>query len=856
MQIIPTVAKVQTTDFLSAPVKGKQNASQFAQLGNDGKNNAKHADFLDAIHEALEDVEEGTHVSVAAALADEAQSGRSAPLVQGPYSRNTTDGVLYTLDEVCFTKKELLELRAELLKAGAPEGALKKFDALAGQPDGATLAQVMAGLRDFATPETLDPQDIHNIQSLLGKIDPTGNLSDQSLALMLEGKGDKALALVREVFTALEKAGGIEISREESLSFGRGLGLDNNALQAIAGAFGGQDAARVTSALFSDLMIPARMQFDRQATQQQQINEALNKTLQPIVSKARARMEKEEAASALSDRKADRGKTRIDKAVRKKSYKTLDDTLKAGQRDDTAAEQGETITSAAVSKKTNSGHSAAVGSQTEPDKDFYTLRAGTIKASADKNGDDATAKKPAAHAAPVKPVANDARKEAGPDAKEIPNTARDHTVNVSSAPNQRETDFTADRQSPRHAAPRPEPSVKPVDFSHGADVLRPQAAQSPIKASKPFGQESPITQRLEQAVLTAIADTQVDPRELGAVSIVLTQAKGEVIASIRPEKTETAELLIKKMDAIQAGLEQAGVKIDKLEVRLDNQTDGQNHNSGDRPKQDQPKTASSPVQSKPNTPTTASTQPGSGQAAHKLEVRLDNQTDGQNHNSGDNPKQDQPKTTTTSAAPVQGKSNGLTDTPTTTRPASEHAVHQPVGHDMPAPAASEPDPENKATLPRQAANQVEGALLTTLRDGATRMSLRLNPEELGAVTLILTLRNGEVSARILSDKNETAEMLNSQLENIRANLEQQGVKVDKLEVQLNGDQRQNDPRQNLDQHNAWQENSSRREELARLKNLSTMRHSRENQADAALEQPVQSPGHTAKYADQKLHLVA
>ncbi|MDR3361721.1 MAG: flagellar hook-length control protein FliK [Desulfovibrio sp.] len=656
MQIIPTVARVQTTDFLSAPVKGKQNASQFAQLGNDGKNNAKHADFLDAIHEALEDVEEGTHVSVAAALADEAQSGRSAPLVQGPYSRNTTDGVLYTLNEVCFTKKELLELRAELLKAGAPEGALKKFDALAGQPDGATLAQVMAGLRDFATPETLDPQDIHSIQSLLGKIDPTGNLSDQSLALMLEGKGDKALALVREVFTALEKAGGIEISREESLSFGRGLGLDNNALQAIAGAFGGQDAARVTSALFSDLMIPARMQFNRQATQQQQINEALNKTLQPIVSKARARMEKEEAASALSDRKADRGKTRIDKAVRKKSHKTLDDTLKAGQRDD-AAKQGEPIASAAVSKKTNSGHSAAVGSQAEPDKDFYTLRAATIKASADKNG------------------------------------------------------------------------------------------------------------------------------------------------------TETAEMLIKKMDAIQAGLEQAGVKIDKLEVRLDNQT-------------------------------------------------LNNQTDGQNHNSGDNPKQDQPKTTTTSAAPVQGKSNGLTDTPTTTRPVSEHAVHQPVGHDMPAPAASEPAPENRATLPRHAASQVESALLTTLRDGATRMSLRLNPEELGAVTLILTLRNSEVSARILSDKNETAEMLNSQLESIRANLEQQGVKVDKLEVQLNGDQRQNDPRQNLDQHNAWQENSSRREELARLKNLSTMRHSRENQADAALEQPVQSPGHTANYADQKLHLVA
>ncbi|MFR8276216.1 MAG: flagellar hook-length control protein FliK, partial [Desulfovibrio fairfieldensis] len=161
------------------------------------------------------------------------------------------------------------------------------------------------------------------------------------------------------------------------------------------------------------------------------------------------------------------------------------------------------------------------------------------------------------------------------------------------------------------------------------------------------------------------------------------------------------------------------------------------------------------------------------------------------------------------------------------------------------------------TLSRQVTQQVERGLLSALKDGGTRLDLQLHPQELGAITLTLTARNGEVSARIRSEKSETAEMVTRQLDTIRANLEQQGIKVDKIEVQLQS-QQGDDGRQwqNLDQHNSRQEEDARREELARLKNLATLRNSGENMQPEILEQPVHSLTQTARYATQSLHVVA
>ena len=120
----------------------------------------------------------------------------------------------------------------------------------------------------------------------------------------------------------------------------------------------------------------------------------------------------------------------------------------------------------------------------------------------------------------------------------------------------------------------------------------------------------------------------------------------------------------------------------------------------------------------------------------------------------------------------------------------------------------------------------------------------------------LTVRNGEVTALIRPEKSETADMVNRQVEHIRLNLEQQGLKVDKVEVRLDSNQQDASAWQDLQQHNSWQEEDARREELARLKNLATFRNNNKNDTSATLEQPVHSLGGAAGYAAGTLNVVA
>ena len=159
-------------------------------------------------------------------------------------------------------------------------------------------------------------------------------------------------------------------------------------------------------------------------------------------------------------------------------------------------------------------------------------------------------------------------------------------------------------------------------------------------------------------------------------------------------------------------------------------------------------------------------------------------------------------------------------------------------------------------LPQMLANQVEQGMLKSLGNGSSRLDLQLHPAELGAISITLVSRNGEVTAQLRSDKSETAEMLTRQLDAMRVNLEQQGLKVDKIEVQL-----QNSPDQNngnaafddLGQHNARQEENAFRQEVRRLRNLAGLRNSTGNEN---LAQDVQESSQQARYMTQSLHVVA
>ncbi len=165
-------------------------------------------------------------------------------------------------------------------------------------------------------------------------------------------------------------------------------------------------------------------------------------------------------------------------------------------------------------------------------------------------------------------------------------------------------------------------------------------------------------------------------------------------------------------------------------------------------------------------------------------------------------------------------------------------------------AASNPG----AALSARALAQVEQAVLSAMRDGAARLEITLTPETLGTLSVILTSRNGEVSAVLRPERPETAQMLAQQTEHLRAVLEQQGLRVEKVEVQTQLQDNQSALNwHGTDQHNEYRERQARSTQVERNRRLIGLRRADlAAEAAARAAQQARPSGLTA----QGLHLVA
>ncbi|MCA1945414.1 MAG: flagellar hook-length control protein FliK [Desulfovibrio sp.] len=131
---------------------------------------------------------------------------------------------------------------------------------------------------------------------------------------------------------------------------------------------------------------------------------------------------------------------------------------------------------------------------------------------------------------------------------------------------------------------------------------------------------------------------------------------------------------------------------------------------------------------------------------------------------------------------------------------------------------------------------VEQGMLRSLTEGAKQLTLRLDPPDLGKVTVILQVSsNKEVTATLRPETREAAAALSQQLTQLRQSLEQQGLKVEKLDVQTSLTQDQQSHWQGAGQHNFAQEQGAR---LAEQRAWGFLR--RAAAQDAALAQEMQS----------------
>ncbi len=154
-------------------------------------------------------------------------------------------------------------------------------------------------------------------------------------------------------------------------------------------------------------------------------------------------------------------------------------------------------------------------------------------------------------------------------------------------------------------------------------------------------------------------------------------------------------------------------------------------------------------------------------------------------------------------------------------------------------------------LPRQAMQSVETAMLKNLSQGRQQLHLRLDPPTLGRVTVMLTMHKNEVSAVIRPERHETGQLLAEQMQQLRQTLEQQGLKVQKLDVQTqtNADASAQEW-MGADSHNAAREQDARRQALETWKSL----HGGER--GDVMAQEMQSSGKAAENSQSGLHIIA
>lgn len=101
---------------------------------------------------------------------------------------------------------------------------------------------------------------------------------------------------------------------------------------------------------------------------------------------------------------------------------------------------------------------------------------------------------------------------------------------------------------------------------------------------------------------------------------------------------------------------------------------------------------------------------------------------------------------------------------------------------MAKPLSEQSQAWEKIAAPRLAP-QVQNAIFKSLNQGKSQLTLQLEPLDLGKLSIQLTVKDKEVQATIRAENPETGKLITEQLEGIRKALEDQGLKVTRIEVQ-------------------------------------------------------------------------
>ncbi|WP_027186966.1 flagellar hook-length control protein FliK [Desulfovibrio cuneatus] len=143
-------------------------------------------------------------------------------------------------------------------------------------------------------------------------------------------------------------------------------------------------------------------------------------------------------------------------------------------------------------------------------------------------------------------------------------------------------------------------------------------------------------------------------------------------------------------------------------------------------------------------------------------------------------------------------------------------LDRPMAQEAKTPA----QPMPTTHLKQEVFAQVEQGILQSTQNGGQQLTMQLSSGDLGKVSLVLSMQEGELKAVFKAENKESAAALTEQITELKAQLEENGIKVAEIDVQTNvrEDSSSHTWQQGQHEHNFMQE-AREQQRFARLAQL-------------------------------------
>lgn len=493
---------------------------------------------------------------------DSSYNNSLSAVTEEPYIKSDTpqtstleDASAIPASEIQLTDAELQKVADSLRKDGVDEGIVQKVEALMGNPGGVTIKDIVKAVSG-TQPAKLTEGDLARIKSFTDKLDASGVLSEKTLALLRDGNTTQAWTAIQQAIMNADPKSVLNIERDEVLSLGKALRLNDNTLTILSKAFGNTEEMALSPEGLRQLLNPAQANLAETVTAQEKLALALSKSLPSVLKEARQRLALEASTTSRTARRVQQSDILIQDTVTKNGFvrqntePLTSEKKSSGNIQNERGEKADEVTDAGT-RTSHAGQGAERGQMT----------------SANGKGQFAM---PASEHSPESGMKEGKDGKNGQDGK----TSKDGQNFSLGASNTAKTLESADVKASnpwetllQRLDMVQTPGNVPLNMAGNGSMT--QTSQGRFS-----GLSNQVLSQVEQGMLTAMRDgtrrleLQLNPLELGAVNVLLTTSRnGEVSALLRPERAETASLLMQQMDQIRINLEEQGIKVEKVDVQ-------------------------------------------------------------------------------------------------------------------------------------------------------------------------------------------------------------------------------------------------------------------------------------------------